>query len=507
MRIAIALVKQESNTFSPVHATLEDFEQEGLYYDKNFLDKFKSRGEIGGFLDVFEEEKIDAKLLPIIHAYTHATGRIETKTFRFIEEKLIAGLKKALPLDAMFFALHGAGTTEEIDDMDGYLLSVVRDVIGQEVPIVACLDHHANITQKMIQLADIMVGHETQPHKFYETGRKAAQSFFSLLRGDFKPVVAWEKIPLIVGHLERLVTAEGEPMKEWFDLARELEKEPGVISISNFPMQPWLDVEEAGLATIVYTDNNPRLAMELAAQLANKAWSLRERFLKGTRVSPQEAVQYAVKAKEGPIILSDASDSAGAPFDNTCILKEMLRQQINCTALVPIYDPEVYHQATKAGLGSTITVKVGGKFGGKLYQPVEVTAKVTGITEGFEVDLTKGGKLLVDGWSFMVQRGTVILEVGSIKIMVSESRIPSGRHPDIYRYFGIEPAEAKMIVLRTGCNFYYYDSIKKGVLRVDCPGYSQADLSKFEWKRAPRPIYPIDKDKIGDWQANPKLKQ
>jgi len=511
MRIAVASVKQETNTFSPLLTSLEVFKEDKMSYKADFLEQLKSRSEIGAFLDVVKEEGSAITLLPILYAHGQAGGRVETKALRFFEEKLTEGLQKALPLDGMFFALHGAASAEGIDDMEGYLLSVVRGVIGNDVPIVSSLDHHANITRKMIQLTDLVVGHETQPHKAYETGRRAAQLFFSLLRGDFTPTLAWEKIPLIVGYHERLDTAEGEPMKEWFDLARKLEKEPGVISISNFPMQPWLDIEEAGLATVVYTDNDPQLAKELAAQLANKAWSLRERFWVSTRVPPQEAIEYAVNAKEGPIILSDPSDTlGGATADSTCILQEMLRQKITCTALVPIHDPEVYRQAAQAGLGSTITVKVGGKFGPQFYSPVEVTGKVTGISELFEVDLTNGGKELVGykgGWPFMVQRASVILEVGSIKLLISEGRITSGRHPDVYRHFGIEPAEAKIIVMKTGTNFQYYESMTKEIIRVDCPGYGQGDLTKFEWKRAPRPIYPMDKNTMGDWQADPKVKE
>jgi len=493
MRIAIALVKEETNTFTPVPCTLEVFKQNGLYYNTNFLGKMKSRAEIGGFLDVTQEEKVDVILFPILYAAGRAGGRVETKALRFFEEKLREGLQKALPLDGMFFALHGAASTEELDDMEGHLLSVVRGVIGNDVPIVSSLDHHANITKKMIKLTDLMVGYETNPHKPYETGRRAAELFFPLLQGKFKPTLAWEKISLIVGYHERLHIGEGEPMKEWFDLARQLEKEPGVISISNFPMQPWL---------LVYTDNDPQLAKELAAQLANKAWSLRERFWVSTRVSPKEAVSYAVKAPEGPILLSDPADtvSGGAPGDSTCILSEMLRQKITCPALVPIYDPEVYRQAAKAGLGSTITVKVGGKFGPQFYSPVEVTGKVTGITEGFEVDAKTEPK------SWLVQIGTVILEVGSIQLLISEGRATAGIHPDIYSHFGIEPAEARIIVMKTGGNFRYYLPMTKKVIRVDCPGYAQGDLTKFEWKRIPRPIYPLDKDTMGEWQAEPKVK-
>jgi len=509
MRIAIAQVSQETNTFSPISCTIKDFEQSGLYYDKDLLKKMKGKAEIGAFLDVVKEEKLDVELFPILRAVGHAGGRVETSVLKFFEEKLVEGLKKALPLDGVFFALHGAASAEEYDDLEGYLLSAVRGVIGYEIPIVSSLDHHANITKRMIELTDLMVGYETQPHNPYETGRKSAQLFFSLLKGNFKPTLAWEKIPLIVGHHERLDTAEGEPMKEWFDLARKLEKETGVISISNFPMQPWLDIQEAGMTTLVYTDQKPELASKLTAKLANKAWELRERFWKSDRLSPKEAIKYAVNAKEGPIILSDPADTVfgGAPGDSTCILKEMLRQKIKCIALIPMYDPEVYHQAVQAGLGSELTVKVGGSVGRAYYDPIEVTGKISGISKGFEVDPTKGGKPDIGISPFIVQRGTIILEVGSIKLLISESRLMAGFHPDIYRYFGIEPAEAKMIVMKTGSNFQFYEPIMKELIRVDCPGVAQADLTKFEWNRAPRPIYPIDRGKMEKWQANPTIKK
>jgi len=509
MKIAIAQVSQETNTFSPVLCALKDFEQGGLYYDSNFLDKMKGIAGIGAFLDVVEEEGIDVEIIPILRAVGHAGGRVETKALRFFEEKLVSGLKKALPLDGVFLSLHGAACTEELDDMEGYLLSVVRNIVGPKIPIVVTLDHHANITKQMIELADLMVGYETQPHKPYETGKKGATLFFLLLKNKFTPAVSWEKIPLLVGHHERLDTAEGEPMKEWFDLARELEKKPGVISVSNFPMQPWMDIKEAGLATVVYTNNKPELAQELAAELANKAWELRERFWKSDRPSPEEAVKYAVEATEGPIILSDPADTVfgGAPGDSTCLLKEMLRQKITCTALIPMYDPEVYHQAVQAGMGSEITVKVGGKSDSIFSKPVQVTGKVSGISSGFEVDLMKNGKPNPGPCPFVIQRGTIILEVGSIKLLISENRLMAGIHPDIYRHFGIEPAEAKIIVMKTGSNFQYYESITKKIILVDCPGVAQADLTKFEWVRAPRPIYPMDKDKMVGWEADPSVKE
>lgn len=519
-RIAIAQVKQETNTFTPVPCTLEDFKQVGLYYESDFLVKFRKIGEIGGFLDALEEDGMDVELFPILRALGHAGGRVETGAVEFFKEKLVAGLTKAMPLDGMFFSLHGAASAEGIDDMEGYLLEAVRSVVGEKVPIVVTLDHHANITKTMIDLTDVMVGYETQPHLPYYTGKTGASILFRLLREEFSPVVSWEKIPLIVGHHERLDTAPGEPMKEWFDRARELEKRDGVITISNFPMQPWMDIEEAGLTTVVYTDGNPESAKRLAAELADLAWSLRERFWQSNRKSPDDAVRYAEDASEGPVLLSDPADTVfgGAPGDSTCLLQAMLRQNIKGRALVPIYDPEVYEAAKAAALekgvfktnipdgGIEITVKVGGKSNTPYSEPVEVTGRITGISEGYTIDPREGGKFDPGPLSAVVQRGTVVLEVGNIILLVSEGRLMSGIHPAIYRYFGIEPAEAKMIVMKTGGNFQHYDGVRKEVVYVDCPGVAQADLTRFEWVRAPRPLYPMDKETMKSWKAEPKIK-
>jgi microcystin degradation protein MlrC len=507
-RIAIAQVKQETNTFTPVPCTLEDFKQVGLYHESDFLDKFRKVAEIGGFLDALQEYGMEAEVVPLLRALGHAGGRVEKKAAEFFKERLVEGLRKAMPLDGMFFSLHGAAAAEHTDDLEGYLLEAVRSIVGPDLPLVVTLDHHANITEKMVALSDIMVGYETQPHLPYYTAKKAADLFFRLLREEYSPVAAWQKIPMLVGHHERLDTAEGEPMKEWFDRARKLETRDGVLTISNFPMQPWMDIEEAGFTTVVYTDGQLELARELAEDLADLAWSLRERFWESNRMGPDDAVRYAEAAPEGPVLLSDPADTVfgGAPGDSTCILQEMLKQNIKGKALVPIYDPEVYRAAKAAGKGAEITVEVGGKSKTPYSKPVKVTGLVTGISEGFTVDPREGGKFDPGPLSSVVQRGTVVLEVGNIVLLVSEGRLMSGIHPGIYRYFGIEPADAQMIVMKTGGNFQHYDGVRKEVVYVDCPGVAQADLTRFDWVRAPRPLYPMDKETMKSWKAHPMSK-
>ena len=492
MRIAIAKFGQETSSFSPVKTTHDTFKIYGLYEGEEAITQAKGVGGLGGFLDVAESSGLAWTPVPLFSAWAGASGIITDATLKYFEEKLIEGLQAAKPVDAFFFDLHGAGQAESEPDTEGHLLAISREILGDDVPIVIALDHHANLTQLMVDNADALVAHRTQPHEPFDTGQQAAKILIAQLRGEIKPTMAWQKIPMIA-HQEQFLTSHG-PMKEWFDLAREMETRPGVVSASTFPMQPWLDVPEGGWAAVVITNNDPALARALAAELANKAWALREQFWKMDSVPPAEAIRRAVAAEKGVVILSDTGDSVfgGATGDSTTILAEMLRQQITQPALLALVDPEVVETAVAAGTGSEITVKLGGKLDHNFGEPVEITATVAKIGGG-RIEM-----VIVGRESFDLGRA-VLLQAGSISIVVSEFRGIGGNHPVVYRHFGIEPAEAKMIVLKTASNWQYYSEMTSEVIRVDTPGATMSRLQDFEWTMLPRPIYPLDE--LASWQA------
>ena len=492
MRIAIAKFGQETSTFSPVATTLDTFEQFGIYAGQDILDESLLNGSIGGFMDAAQESGMNWTPLPLFSAWAGASGLITAETLQYFEDKLVTGLQSVQPIDAFYFDLHGAGQAENQPDSEGYLLQLSRRILGDDIPIVIALDHHANVTQLMIDCADGLVGHRTQPHKPYDTGKLAGEMLFGWLQGKFKPTMAWRKIPLIT-HQEQFLTSKG-PMKAWFDLAREMETRPGVVSTSPFPMQPWLDIPEGGWAAVVVTDNDPQLADALASELAAKAWELRDNFLIQDSVPVDQAIQQALAAESGLVVLSDTGDSVfgGASGDSTVILREMLGQQIDQPALVPMVDAQAVETAIAAGIGSTITVKLGGKLDPNWCSPVEVTAKVEGIGGG-RIQANIIGKESFD----MGQ--AVLLKAGSVSIMVSEKRGIGGNHPIVYRHFGVEPADAKMVVVKTASNWQYYADLTSKVIRVDTPGATMSQLHNFTWEQLPRPIYPLDE--LSDWQA------
>ncbi|MDP6983949.1 MAG: M81 family metallopeptidase [Candidatus Latescibacteria bacterium] len=381
MNIAIASYGQETSSFSPVPTTLDTFKLYGLFAGDEILQKCRDIGSIGGFLQTMDAQ-LDWTPVPIIHGWAGASGALTKETLAYFAEALEKGLRDAGPLDAMYFALHGAAVADGVHDTEAYLLRIVRGLIGNDKPLVISLDHHANLTDAIVDHADALVAHRTQPHDQFETGELAAQLLLGIVRDKTRPTTAWRKIPLIT-HQEQFLTAHG-PMKQWFDLARDMESRPGVLSASTLPMQPWLDVPQGGWAAAVVTDNDPELADKLVQELADEAWALRESFCRLDSITPEAAIQRAVDADKGLVILSDTGDSiwGGATGDSNVLLAEMIRQQVPHRALITLVDPEAVEAAMAAGVGGTLTTMIGGKLDPNFGTPTQVTAKVAAIGGG-----------------------------------------------------------------------------------------------------------------------------
>jgi microcystin degradation protein MlrC len=492
MRIALIHIGQETNDFNPVPTTLRDYEAFGIVEGEAIIDTFRGVGEIGGFLDVIETSGHAITMVPIVRGWAVAGGRITQDAYRFFEQKIRLGLQAAGPIDALTLQLHGACAAEGIDDVEGAQLQTCRDVLGPHVPIVLGLDHHGNVTKKMVALSTAIVGHRTQPHDPYDTGRIGAEVMLRILYGGARPVMAWRKLPLL-SHQEQFLTAQG-PMKTWFDRARAMEADPRVLQASNYPMQPWLDVAEGGWSTVVVTDNDPTLAESLADELADLAWSLRAEFQKKDAVPIDDAVRMADQAASGLVVLSDTGDTVfgGSSGDSNLILESILRLGIHSPVLMPLIEPETVATLVAAGEGAKVTLAVGGHSAPKFFKPLMVTGTVGRIHRGM-VPLRNYYQAEID------MGCTVVFQVGPVTMLVSEYRGVAGNLPDVYEFMGIDPRQYKMAVLKTASNFQYFAALSSQVIRVDTTGPGQSDVLSLPWERLPRPVYPLDP--LADWRG------
>ena len=485
-RIAIIHIGQETNDFNPELTTLANFAAFGIYQGAEILERMKGAGQVGGCCDAVAEAGVEVEWVPIISAWAMAGGRISTEARMLFEERIGTGLRNAGPIDALAMHLHGACAAEGVDDVEGAQLAICRAVLGPDVPIVTSLDHHANVTHQMVSLSTAILGHRTQPHDVYDTGRLAGQMLVRILRDGTKPTMAWRKLRLIT-HQEQFLTIAG-PMKTWFDHARAAEAaDPRVLHIAPCPMQPWLDVDEGGWATVVVTDNDQALAEKLADESADLAWSMRDAFMVKEAVAIDEAVRMADRAEKGLIVLSDTGDTVfgGTAGDSNLILEAILRLGIKSRALIPLISAQTVALLVAAGEGADVTVPMGGTSCPVFFSPIMVTGKVRKIVRGTV-------KVAVFQQPEFDQGTTVIFDAGPVTMMISEQSGSAGNVPDVYRWFGVEPADYKMAVLKTASNFQFFKPITSQVIRVDTTGPGQSDVVGLPWKRVPRPMFPME---------------
>lgn len=485
MRIGLIHVAQETNDFNPQLTTLRDYRSFGLHLGREVVDKAGGVGQVGGHLAAAAESGIAVETVPIVRSHAVAGGRIDTESRMYFLDVIRRGLKDAGRLDGLHLQLHGACAAEGLDDVEGEQAALCRAILGPDVPILLGLDHHANVSQLMVESVTAIVGHRTQPHDPFDTGRIGMQLLLRIIKEGLRPAIAIRKIPLVT-HQEKFLTAHG-PMKEWFDHARAMEQDPRVLQAAPFPMQPWLDVTEGGWTAVVVTDGDRALAEELADDLADLAWRLRDAFLEREAFPVDEAVRMADAEPEGVVVLSDTGDTVfgGSAGDSNILLEAMLRLKIRGPALMPMISPGLVARLWQAGQGAAVTLPVGGETASRFFKPLEVTGTVKLLREGL---------VPISGYQHgEIDMGrTAVFETGPVTMLVSELRGVAGNIPDVYRAHGIEPGRFKMAVLKTASNFQYFAPMSSRVIRADTPGPGQSDVYTLPWRRLPRPIYPLE---------------
>ncbi len=486
MKIAIASILQESNTFSPVHTRYEDFSP--VFGPEVLLRHEGKLTEMGGFIDVLRRAR--ATILPVCAAWAITANRLERAGFEKLANRFAEELQAA-KADALLLAMHGAQTAEGEDDVEGELLARARAILGPDRPIVVTLDLHANITREMVQVADAIVGYHTYPHvDLFETGRKAAELMLKIQRGAVKPTMAFRKLPLIVP-AENCQTSSG-PMHKLMRAAEALEAKGKAEAVSIFPVQPWMDIEEMGCAVVSVTNNHAKRAQRQADGLARRLWDNRTAY--DVKLTPvEDAISAAMKVKDGLVVLAESSDStgSGSPGDSTGVLKHLVKAPLTRPAAIFLVDPAAVARAIEAGPGATVTMKIGGAFDKKHSKPVKVTAYVRLISDGRWIARARGYNT---GIMTCMGRSAVI-EVGQVQILIAE-RSAMTVDPALFQSHGIDPVHCQIVVVKSPNGFRAaYEPIAKAIFMVDTPGVSTANLKALPFRRVPRPIYPLDPDR------------
>ncbi|MEJ7609243.1 MAG: M81 family metallopeptidase [Bryobacteraceae bacterium] len=434
MRIAIASILQESNTFSPVFTKYQDFTP--VYGDEAYQRHNGKLTEMGGFISVLSTAGVT--IAPVCAAWAITANRLIRPDFERLAGRFEQELTAA-NADALLFALHGAQTAEGEDDVEGYLLGRARAVLGADKPIVVTFDLHANITQAMVERSNAIVGYHTYPHvDMFETGAKAGRLLMQILVGKAKPAMAYRKLPLIVP-AENASTCRGR-MHKLIGAAQKLEETGKALAVSIFPVQPWLDIREMGCAVVAVTDGNLSAAQTHANRVARSFWDHRQEF-DVELASAAEAIAGALEVTGGPVVLAESSDStgSGSPGDSTGVLKHLLQASLTGPAAIFLVDPAAVAAAFEAGVGSTIDRKLGGAFDKKNSKPVRVKGYVKLLSDGRWTARARGYNT---GIATDMGRSAVI-EVGQVQLVAERSAMTAD--PELFRSHGIDPFTARSL--------------------------------------------------------------
>jgi microcystin degradation protein MlrC len=491
VRVAIGQFMEESNTFVRQRADLEHFRANQLLYDMAVVQKLRgTRAEIGGFLAVLEPAGV--QVVPTVAANAVSSGPVPRETFAAVRDAILARLSRAAPLDGVLLALHGAMVLAPDGDGEGELLAAVREVVGPRVPVVATLDLHATITPRMVQEADALVGYDTYPHvDLYETGMKGARLLLRAMSGEVQPVTVFARSPM-------LVPAEGQgttdqPMAGLLAEAKRLEARAGVLSVSIFPVQPWLDIAGTGFSVVAVADGARRAAEIEAAvrQLAWQAWEARRRFT-ADLLAVDEAIRQALAGPGGPYVLSESADStgSGSPGDGVAVLERLLALGVTERCLVTVVDPGAVATAVGAGVGQDVAVAVGGALDSRWSRPVSLAGRVRLLSDGRWVGSDDKSR----GTEWHMGRAAVIEVGGAISIVACE-RATFTTDPALFRSVGLEPRDAKIVVVKSPLQFREgYGAFARACWVVDTPGPSTASFTRLDWRHLSRPMFPFDDD-------------
>jgi len=489
MRLLIAMMKHETNTFSPVPTPLARF---GPLHGDAAIRAYRGTGTgLGAYLDLAEQE--GAEIILPIAAGASPSGPVEEAAYKHITDTICEAAARG-GFDGIMLDLHGAMVTERLEDGEGELLKRLR-AIDPETPIAVSLDMHANLYDAMIANATVVTGYRTYPHiDIYDTAKLAGDILSRTMRGEVKPVMAWRNEPMLP-HVMRQGT-DDHPNKELQHRCAAMTAE-GALAASLFTGFPHADITNAGLSAVVVTDGDRKLAEELRDELLGRAWVEREAF-----VYKLEPLQRSVgRAKtmppsqpgDGPIVLLDHYDNcaSGGTMDTTVVLAEILRQGLEDVAAFAIYDPAAVQQAIAAGIGARVTLSIGGKMAMPAIPAESPPLMVTGTVKTISNGHYRNRGPMARG-VMMDMGATVVLDTGTVEIVLISRHVePSDLN--CLLSLGIDPMQKRYVMLKSRIHWRAgLGKVARAV--VDCAGVGvcTSDYGQLKFEKVRRPIYPLD---------------
>ena len=479
-RVFVCGFQQESCVFNPVPST-------ATLFGKLSCEEFQEEANmVGGTVDALLNAGV-ALTYGLAMGATSGGAMCENVWRNFLADSLQKITEKG-PFDGIAICLHGASVAIETEDVCGEIVSAVRTLVGEQVPIAVAHDLHANVTAKTAKSADYICGYHEYPHTdSRETGMRAAKLLLAHMNGT--PMkTAYATIPMIAP--AHAYTTRTGGLLALVNEAKAMVVRGEIADFSLFEAQPWLDVTEFASAVVV-TAKDAETATRVANDLAKKHFALRKE-LQGTPLMPiSEVIEKALANQTGkPVVLVDSADSrgAGSTADSAAVIEALLPYRDTLVAAAGVSDAPAVEKAFEVGVGGVADFTLGSTISPALSNPVLVKdARVRSLHTG---DFTCVGPI---GRGNRVSCGRVaVLEVGKLLIQVSEhSR--AERDIGFFRSFGIEPEFCQLVSVKACTSLRAgYAPISAEICNTDTPGAAGAVLQRLPYKKRPVPLYPFE---------------
>ena len=495
MRFVAAMMKHETNTFSPVPTPLAAFAvgrpggvpPEGAAAIEAFGG---TNTGIAAYIDLAREA--GAELVVATAGNAAPSGPVADTAFEHFADRICRAVDQGC--DALFLDLHGAMVTDSRDDGEGALIDRVR-AIAPDLPVAVSLDFHTNMSAAMIEGATVVTGYRTYPHiDMYETAERAGRILLQSLAGEADPRIVWGKRPMLTHTLRQSPSVA--PMKPIMDRARAAEAEGTVLAASVFGGFPMADIPHVGLTAVLVADGEAGLARARALReaLLDEVWEQRADFV--YEVEPvADAIAHAKALEGGPIVLVDHGDNvfSGGTQDVMATVEEALRQGLSNMAVGPIWDPESAQSMIAAGVGAELTLSLGGRTAmpalGLEGRPMKISGRVKRITDGrYVVTCPMMTGLTLD------HGASAVLDTGAAEILVCSERMEAF-DLGVFRHAGIEPTAKRYLLIKSRQHFRAgFEPIARHIVLLSGPGVTSSDYSLFDYRNVPRPLYPLDRE-------------
>jgi microcystin degradation protein MlrC len=490
MKVLSAEIYHETNTFSLVKTDEQKFRDRFFLHGAEAIaERGEANTELAGFLQAGKTH--DWQINHVLSASAGPGGIVTRAAFEWLADPLVAAAKKN-HYDGILLGLHGAMVTEFCEDGDGEILKHLRAVVGADLPIAITLDLHANVSEQMCSLANIIVSYKTYPHiDMFEAGLQAGDILHRTMSGQISPRTIRVTRPM----LEEINGGRTDigPMIDRIASARTYESQPDVFAVSINAGFASADITEVSPTVLVTGQGDFSSHTAFAETIADDIWNRRNEVLNDyLEVEAAAAIAAEFDPSKGPLIIADYADNPGAGGygDSTNLLQALLNAGVTDACFGPIVDPEAVRELHSAEIGDRMQIMLGGKtderFGG---EPVNLEVELVTISDG---------QYFGDGPMAGGLHGTfgpcAVVRVDGIEILVVTI---SGQMLDLQQFktFGINPQLKKVVALKSMQHFRAaFEPIAGEVIVCDSGALCTPQYQRLPYQNVPRPIFPLDRN-------------